>query len=257
MFTCHLDTVHHVDGTNPIHFDGQMITADGGECLGADDAAGAYLMLEMIKRNIPGTYIFHLAEEVGGLGSDFIVEHADEKWLNSFNRCISFDRKGTDNIITHQFNRCCSDVFADALGDQLAMVSDGSLIYISDDTGVFTDSANYVDYIPECTNLSVGYYNEHTSDEMQDFNHLSELLEALVLVPWEDLPTARDPDIVEHADYWKTDEDINASDQPHDQLTIIADLIKCYPREVAAILMFDGYDEYELDEKITAELGKP
>ena len=37
-----------------------------------------------------------------------------------------------------------------------------------DDTGLFTDSANFIGVIKECTNISVGYYNEHSTSEIQN-----------------------------------------------------------------------------------------
>jgi hypothetical protein len=63
--------------------------------------------------------------------------------------------------------------------------------YIKDDGGVYTDSAEF-DYIPECTNISVGYYSEHTVNEQQDINHLIDLCVACVSVDWESLPVVRD-----------------------------------------------------------------
>jgi len=258
MFSCHLDTVHREVGDNPIHYDGKYITSLDGSCLGADDGAGVYLMLEMIRERVPGYYIFHLGEEVGGLGSQWIVNNMGEKFLEQFHRCIAFDRKGTEDIITHQFYRCSSDKFADDLGTALAVSSSGQLVYIADDSGVFTDSANYMDYIPECTNLSVGYYDEHTGDERQDFPFLQTLLAALIDIDWEMLSTDRNPEVEEMADMWGADIDyINAQDTPHDTLTIVSDLIRHHPNEIARILINDGYDEFELDEKLTDLLGEP
>ena len=40
-------------------------------------------------------------------------------------------------------------------------------IWKTDTGGSFTDTANYTDIIPECTNLSCGYYNAHTQSEYQ------------------------------------------------------------------------------------------
>src|SRR5690606_19751001 len=105
-------------------------------------------------------------------------------------RCISFDRRGTSSVITHQgTGRCCSDEFADALS--MALCND-VLLYGPDDTGVFTDSANFVHLIPECTNISVGYDSEHGPRETQDMWHMIHLVRHLVTVDWSALPTVRD-----------------------------------------------------------------
>jgi hypothetical protein len=60
-----------------------------------------------------------------------------------------------------------------------------------DPTGVFTDSANFIDLIPECTNVSVGYFNEHTHNEIQNITYLEQLAEACVAVEWENLDVSR------------------------------------------------------------------
>ena len=43
--------------------------------------------------------------------------------------------------------------------------------YKKDEGGVYTDSAEFTDIIPECTNISVGYYKEHTVNETQDIQY--------------------------------------------------------------------------------------
>ncbi|MHA1286854.1 MAG: hypothetical protein ACTSPB_05560, partial [Candidatus Thorarchaeota archaeon] len=62
-------------------------------------------------------------------------------------------------------------------------------IWKTDTGGSFTDTANYTDIIPECTNLSCGYYNAHTQSEYQDYAFLEVFLEGLIATPWEELHT--------------------------------------------------------------------
>ena len=64
-------------------------------------------------------------------------------------------------------------------------------IWKTDTGGSFTDTANYTDIIPECTNLSCGYYNAHTQSEYQDYAFLEIFLEGLIATPWEELHTYR------------------------------------------------------------------
>ena len=112
---------------------------------------------------------------------------------------LSFDRRATDSVITYQSStRCCSDAFADALARQLNL---SGMKYRKDEGGVYTDSAEFVDIIPECTNLSVGYYKEHTVNESQNIKHLEKLAEACLKVDWENLPTKRDPSKTEYKSY--------------------------------------------------------
>lgn len=187
LFSCHTDTVHHKEGTQIISYDANFghVYKNDGECLGADDTTGVWLMLGMIEQNIPGAYVFHRGEERGGIGSRWISENKKE-WLRRFKRAVAFDRKGEDSVITQQRGRtCCSDEFAKALAAQLGDE------WKPDPTGTFTDTANYTEFIPECTNLSIGYYDQHTPKEMQNLEFALQLSEIVTTVDWENLPTVR------------------------------------------------------------------
>lgn len=197
IFASHLDTVSSkYEDVNHV-IDGDIIRTDGKTTLGADDKAGVTVMLWMIKNKIPGMYYFFIGEEVGCIGSGLASK--DLHFINRYDRIISFDRRGTGSVITFQsFARSCSDEFADDLCYQLSQTG---LDYSKDDGGVYTDSAEFMDIIPECTNISVGYYKEHTMTEHQDISHLISLAEVCVLVDWESLPTKRDPSLYEPKSY--------------------------------------------------------
>lgn len=189
IFTAHLDTAHkdQVD-VNHIVSKQQIVTTDGRSILGADDKAGVTILLYLIKNNIPGLYYFFIGEEVGCIGSTQASVYG--QFSGHYDRIISFDRKGTNSVITHQSSvRTCSDEFAKELSSQLNKFE--NLYYKPDDTGVYTDSAEFVDSIPECTNISVGYQSEHTFRESQDLYHLNKLAQACLDVEWEKLPTKR------------------------------------------------------------------
>lgn len=199
LFTAHVDTVHRTDGASTLsQIDNFVIASDaatGKDCvLGADDAAGCFLLTELIAVGVEGTYIFFVGEEVGGIGSGaFVQDNPDFK----ADIAIAFDRRGYHDIITHQGSgRCCSDKFALALANQLGMQ------YKPCSSGVYTDTAEFVKLVPECTNVSVGYFNEHTSSERLDIEHLMELRAALLKVDWEALPIERNPKSVQDYCTW-------------------------------------------------------
>jgi hypothetical protein len=197
MFTSHLDTA--TSAFTPVNhvFDGDIIKTDGKSILGADDKAGVTVMLYMIERGVPGLYYFFLGEEVGCVGSKKVATKHREEKLDYINKVVSFDRRGTDSVITFQASqRCCSDEFGKALSEALNGV-DSTFKYRNDPTGVYTDSAKFVDIYPECTNISVGYYSEHTFSERQDISHLEKLAEACTKIDWNSLPTVRDPKVTE------------------------------------------------------------
>ena len=188
MWSSHTDTVHRVAGTQKVLYGGGLLSLhekSPSSCLGADCTVGVWLTINMIRRNVPGLYIFHAAEEVGGLGSDYIAKQVPDL-LDGIKYAIAFDRRGTTSIITHQGSRCCSDSFAHALADQLG----GS--YGLDTGGTFTDTANYTHLIPECTNISVGYYNAHQATEYLDVSFAAWLLERLCALDINALPVLRD-----------------------------------------------------------------
>jgi hypothetical protein len=191
LFVAHTDTVHHVGGFQSVYYDHKVqLVRTRGQCLGADDGAGILVLLNLIRNAVPAYYLFTRGEERGGKGAKYLADH-DYKLLEHFDRAIAFDRRGTSSVITHQaYGRTCSDVFADALSD---LLTNDRLMYAPDDTGVYTDTAEFIDIIPECTNVSVGYVSEHGPNETLSIPHLFDLMAQTVLVPWDDLPTARDP----------------------------------------------------------------
>ena len=194
MFTSHLDTADRKKSKVTLYSeteDGQEhFMSDGTTILGADDKAGVTVMLYLIAHNIPGVYYFFIGEERGGIGSGKVssifekVEH-----LKGIKRCVSFDRRNYYSVITEQLGmECCSDQFAQALADQYN--AQGMKLSL-DPTGIYTDSASFIDQIPECTNISVGYFDEHTTKESQNITYLQKLAKASVNIKWEELPTAK------------------------------------------------------------------
>lgn len=199
IFASHLDTVSKEETSVTHTFDDYMIGTDGKTTLGADDKAGVTVMLHLMKNNIPGLYYFFIGEEVGCIGSGLASSMSINDFKEKYDRIISFDRRGTDSVITYQSStRCCSDAFADSLARQLNL---SGMKYRKDEGGVYTDSAEFTNIIPECTNISVGYYKEHTTSETQDIKHLEELSNACLLVDWEKLPTERDMTKKEYKSY--------------------------------------------------------
>jgi hypothetical protein len=199
MFASHLDTVG--GDTEVVHeFSGDKIKTDGKSVLGADDKAGVTVMLYMIHQGVPGLYTFFMGEEVGCHGSkdlsDWIEKNKDDERYKDINKVVSFDRKDYDSVITYQMSeRTCSDEFADSLIKELNK-HDG-LNFRKDTGGVLTDSVNFTDIYSECTNLSVGYFNQHMNSESQDIVWLEKFANACTKIDWENLTIKRKPGEVE------------------------------------------------------------
>jgi hypothetical protein len=189
LFTAHVDTVHHDDGPNKIRKTDSVWFADGSQ-LGADDGSGIALLMHMMTNEVRAYYLFTVGEECGGIGAKFVAKR-NAALLSQFDRAVAFDRRGTTDVITHQgYGRCASDDFAEALSDRLNACG---MLYMPCDSGVYTDTAEFTKIIPECTNISVGYAREHSSEEAQDILHYRALADAVISFSWDDLPVTRDP----------------------------------------------------------------
>ena len=197
LFSCHTDTVHRIEGKHRVLIDPnspKIAYSENANCLGADDTTGCFLARNMILSGIPGLYVFHRAEEVGGRGSAWLTYNTPDV-VKNITHAIAFDRKDYTHVITHQGGRCCSDEFAKDLSTRLG------LDFAPNSHGVFTDTANYTDLVGECTNLSVGYHAQHTHNEVQDITFAIQLLNALLDVNWDKLVSKRKAGEVERFSY--------------------------------------------------------
>lgn len=225
-FTAHHDTVHKTEGLQKVIYDTVMGVAytEGSNCLGADCTTGIWLILGMIECGVSGVYVVHAAEEVGCLGSGHLVSSSPD-WLDKLDAVISFDRYGTKSVITHQLGyRTASDEFAESFA--LAL----DLDLKPDPYGAYTDSNEYIERVLECTNISVGYYDQHTPKELQDIVFAEDLLDALVSADWSKLVFAR-----ELSEPFEND---------------VVDIIYNNPEEVAELLESWGYTAEGLLEDI-------
>jgi hypothetical protein len=253
MFSSHTDSVHSQGGRQQIrvHKSGliHLKKAHKGDVLGADDGAGVWLMSEMIRAKVPGLYVFHRGEEIGGKGSSALT-HDEPELVKGYKACIALDRRGTQSIITHQFGRCCSDKFADSLSAMLGMN------HRKDDGGTFTDSANYVDLIGECTNVSVGYADEHTNRETLNLDYLLRLRDRLCEFDAGALEFSREPGELDESDWhwsnYSTDDNTSAYTSRYQSM---ATMVRDNPDAVADILSEYGMDARSLADEIEYRQG--
>lgn len=194
LWSCHTDTVHRrTDAARQtVHVSKQGFVRLSrkaqrhSSCLGADDTAGVFLLREMILAGVAGHYTFHYGEEVGGIGSrDLVATYP--AWCQRFQAAIALDRGRCSDVITHQSGgRCCSDDFADSLIAALGLP-------LVKATGTYTDTAEYADIVPECSNISVGYFGAHSRHEELYLPYLYRLRTALLQLDQTALRFSRDP----------------------------------------------------------------
>lgn len=200
IFSSHLDTVEHNHGTNELIVKDGMVTVKGGGVLGADDASGVFAMIQMIDANVKGRYMFFAGEECGAIGSNYMVDNYPALFTG-INRAIAFDRKGTGDVVVEQYvGVCASPQLGVALADALSM---GDTYLYEPCIGVFTDTAIMIGLVPECVNISSGYYSEHTQNECLDIVYLESLIKRCIALDWDALPTVRDNTKVERYDKYE------------------------------------------------------
>lgn len=235
-FMAHHDTVHKKCGIQKVSVVPDELCFSDGDCLGADCTTGVYIILCMIEAKVPGVYVIHAAEEVGCHGSRALAA-SDPDWLRYVEACISFDRKGTSEIITHQLGeRTCSDEFAWSLAEALNLPMEPS------DKGAFTDSVEYKYLVPECTNVAVGYYQQHTQYEYQDLDFLDTLVEAVINADWSRIVIARDPSAFDTE--WYEGQTFFEEKDP------MLEIVKNNPMKIAQMLEDYGFDAYDLQQEL-------
>lgn len=256
LWSTHTDSVHRTGGRQKLQFKQGVISLapdSKSNCLGADNAAGVWLLREMILARVPGLYLFHRQEEYGGIGSRWIAANAPEM-LTGIQTAIAFDRRGKESVITYQANgRSCSDQFAESLSKAIG------LSHKKDDTGLFTDTANYTNLIGECTNVSVGTSHEHQANESLDTEYLFALRDKMLQFAESELVYSRKPGEIEKTDYtnhyataWEIDQFENKGGHKQDYSWDLEQLVFDYPRETADYLEGMGINALDLMEYIAA-----
>jgi Peptidase family M28 len=238
LWCAHTDTVHDKPGRQAVAVkDAAYAYTTESNCLGADDTTGVWMLVNMIRAGVPGLYCFHAAEEKGGIGSNAVAAHTPGR-LTGIRYAIAFDRAGYGDIITHQYTgRTASDAFAASVAELLL-----PLRYEASDGGTFTDSASYEAIVPECSNLSVGYFYQHSKDELQDLVFAEELLEAVLSADWGGLVCQRDPSVRE--DDWGMEE-LDVGDG-------LDSYVRRHPHTVALYLRRFGVTEGDIEAEIWA-----
>jgi len=214
LFTSHLDNYCKLSERVNHVIDGNIIKTDETTILGADNKAGVLVLLYLISNNVPGHYYFFIGEEPilsGGLhGSTMLYYHLRDR-LAGIKRAIAFDRREYGSIITRQSAQaCCSAEFALALIKQF---DEQGMKMAPDPTGYYTDTASFLEIVPECTNISVGVFGEHTKKEAVDIAYVEAIAKAAAKINWEELPTNRKPA------YWlsaKEDVEVRESEDNYD-----------------------------------------
>lgn len=174
----HMDTVFpKPPEKNEIYYDrckGVMWSPVG---LGADDRAGIFSIIQIVKHNFRPHIIFTTDEEKGCLGASVLAEQKCP--FDDLRYIIQLDRRGSDDCV---FYECENFEFTDYI-EKFGFV---------ENFGTFSD---IYDLCPAWgvagVNLSIGYYNEHSVIETLHVNSMLntiEKVEKMLSVPIKKIP---------------------------------------------------------------------
>lgn len=161
----HLDTVFTY-GKRRIYYDKEADVMWSPHGLGADDRAGVFAILQILRQGLRPTVIFTTDEELGCMGADKLtMDYMDAPWPIHY--IIEVDRQGANDCV---FYGCNNEVFEK---------------YIND-FGFVTHIGSYSDISAICpawgiagVNLSVGYINEHSLQETLHVKYLERTIDKI------------------------------------------------------------------------------
>lgn len=184
----HMDTVFKTP-PKEFYLDQEKNVMWSPQGLGADDRAGVFAILMIVKSGLKPHIILTTDEECGGIGAMALTEF--EKPFKKVQYLIQLDRRGSDDCV---FYDCINKEFIDYV----------EKFGFSESWGTFSDISTIC---PEWgiagVNLSIGYRNEHSECETLNIGHMLNTIEKVKkMLSVKDIPFfeyIEDPDIK----YWE------------------------------------------------------
>lgn len=133
------------------------------EGLGADDKNGIFVALECLRKFDNIKLAFFTEEECGTIGSSA----ADISFFDDCRFVVQCDRKGNSDFVNNIYSTSlCSKEFL----HDTEMEKFGYTPHVGGLTDVYALSENYLEI--SCCNMSCGYYNPHTNEEVTSISDL-------------------------------------------------------------------------------------
>ena len=171
LLNSHLDVVDEIESDREILKHGHVWTSSYG-ILGADDRAGIGVVLYTLKQlqmmqlqsPVKVKIAFTVKEEVGLCGAKAV----SQDFLEGVQAAIVVDRRGNGDIVTGTWGTAfCDELF----GSMIALIGNlGEEKRWEPTMGGRSDTLIWAQQGIQSVNLSVGYQNEHTSEEELNIN---------------------------------------------------------------------------------------
>lgn len=158
----HMDTVFSYPAYD-VYYDPRKNVLWSPDGLGADDRAGIFAILQIIKSGLRPHIIFTTDEEKGCIGADAMVKY--ECPFKELKYVIQLDRRGANDCVFYDCYNPDFIEFIEGFGFVEAY-------------GTFSDISSICPAWKVCgVNLSVGYENEHSMQETLNIGHLYATIE--------------------------------------------------------------------------------
>lgn len=187
----HLDTVH-TEHMQDLYHDSRQRVLWSPQGIGADDRAGIWAIIQILRRGYRPTVIFCADEERGGIGA-ITLSNNFPKPITPVNFLVELDRHGVMDAVYYDCANEKFETYINAFGFITAWGSFTDISFIAPQWGI------------AAVNLSIGYENEHSLAEtwyydntLWTINKVINILEAEMVEehPFEYIPFVY-PDIEE------------------------------------------------------------
>lgn len=160
----HLDTVFK-EPVSQLYYDKKKNVVFSPDGLGADDRAGVFAILQILKTDLRPSVIFTTDEEMGGLGAAALALAYTKCPISGLKYLIELDRQGSMDAVFYDCETADFKEYVESFGFLEAK-------------GSFSDISFLMSEWKICgVNLSVGYKDEHTRAETLNFNFLFNTVE--------------------------------------------------------------------------------
>ncbi len=149
----HMDTVFNKTPIE-IYYDKEKGVMWSPQGLGADDRAGVFAILQILKTGLRPHVIFTTDEEWGGVGARWLIYDHPKQPFKQLNYIIELDRANNNDAC---FYDCVNQDFIDYIEKETGFC---------ETTGLYSDISELCPSWEVCgVNLSIGYVDEHNEIE--------------------------------------------------------------------------------------------
>lgn len=173
VLLAHMDTVSDTRSTQKeLYYDKTKNVMWSPHCAGFDDKAGIFAIIKIIQSGLRPHILFTTDEEVGGLGAYAFT--LDENPFEDIRYMIQLDRRGRTDCVFYDCDNPSFVEYVESFG-------------FIETWGTFSDISTIAPELKvAAVNLSVGYFDEHSENELLDVSALLKTIDRVKMMLNED-----------------------------------------------------------------------